>query len=133
MQSTLDIKLSNARFKDQTAKQTKTQKTLNKQHEFAQLKTQNQLKPKQDSIRFKFVISQNQSSSIQKIEIFISKQFVLRQYLPQYIVDKKFVKNSILYIDFDTQKLFNSALRFIYNISMFNNTSVFYQYLYTTY
>ena len=39
MQSTLNIKFSNVRFRDQTVKQTKTQKTLNKQHEFAQLKT----------------------------------------------------------------------------------------------
>ena len=126
MQSTLDIKLSNTWFKDQTAKQTKTQKTLNKQHKFAQLKTQNQLKSKHDSIRFKFAISQNRPSSIQKIEIFISKQFVLRQYLFQYIVNEKFVKNSTLYIDFDIQKLFNSTLRFIYNVFMFDNIFVFY-------
>ena len=57
MQSTFNIKLSNTRFKNQTAKQTKTQKTLNKQYEFAQLKAQNQLKSKHDSIRFKFAIS----------------------------------------------------------------------------
>ena len=49
MQLTLNIKLSNIRFKNQAIKQTKTQKTLNKQHESAQLKTQNQLKPKHDS------------------------------------------------------------------------------------
>ena len=81
MQSTLDIKFSNARFRDQTIKQTKTRKILNKQHEFVQLKTQNQLNSKYDSIRFKFAISQNRFFSMQKIEISIQKQFALRHYM----------------------------------------------------
>ena len=83
MQSIFDIKFSNARFRDQTVKQTKTRKILNKQHEFAQLKTQNQLNSKHNLICFKSIISQNQSFSIQKIEIFIQKQSVLRYYMFQ--------------------------------------------------
>ena len=73
MQSTLDIKLSNARFRDQTVKQTKTRKNLDKEHQIAQLKTQNQLNSKHDQIRFKSAISQNRFFFMQKIEIFIQK------------------------------------------------------------
>ena len=92
MQSTLDIKLSNARFKNQTIKQTKKRDSLNKEHEIAQLKTQNQLNSKHDQIRFKSVIFQNRSSFMQKIEIFIQKQFVVRHHLSQYIIDEKYLK-----------------------------------------
>ena len=41
MQSTLNIKFSNAQSQNQTVKQTKTRKILNKQYKFAQLKIQN--------------------------------------------------------------------------------------------
>ena len=92
MQSTLDIKLSNARFRDQTVKQTKTRKNLDKEHQIAQLKTQNQLNSKHDQIRFKSAIFQNRSSFMQKVEIFIQKQFVVRHHLFQYIIDEKYLK-----------------------------------------
>ena len=92
MQSTLDIKLSNARFRDQAAKQAKTRKNLNKAYEIVQLKTQNQLNSKHDQIRFKFIIFQNRSFFMQKVEIFIQKQFVVRHHLFQYIIDEKYVK-----------------------------------------
>ena len=81
MQSTLDIKLSNARFRNQTIKETKTRKNLNKAHEIAQLKIQNQLNSKHDQICFKFVIFQNRFFFMQKVEIFIQKQFVVRHHL----------------------------------------------------
>ena len=48
MQSTLNIKLFNARFRDQTTKQAKIQKNLNKKREIAQLKNQNQLNSNHD-------------------------------------------------------------------------------------
>ena len=96
------------------------------------MKIQNQLNSKHDLIRFKFAIFQNRFFSMQKIEIFIQKQFVLRYYLPQYIVDKKYVK-STSELDYNYQKLFNSILRFIYDVFKFNNTCVFEQYIYITY
>ena len=141
MQSTLDIKLSNVRSRNQTIKQIKTRKNLNKQHEFAQLETQNQLNTKHDLIRFKFIIFRNRLrsrfSSMQKVEIFISKQFILRHHLSQYIVNEKYVKNSNFYMNFDfkSQKFFDSALRFIYDVFKFDNISIFnqHQHLYTTY
>ena len=133
MQSTLDIELSNARFRDQTAKQTRTRKNLNKAQQIAQLKIQNQLNSKHDQIRFKFVISQNRSFFMQKVEICIQKQSALRHHLSQYIVDEKYVKNSINYIDFNYQKLSDSTLRSIYDVFMLDNISVFNQHLYMTY
>ena len=81
MQSTFDIKFSNVRFRDQAIKQTKTRKNLNKIYKIAQLKIQNQLNSKHDQIRFKFAIFQIRSFLIQKIDIFIQKQFAVRHYL----------------------------------------------------
>ena len=135
IQSTFDIKFSNVRFRNQTIKYAKTRKTLNEQHEFVQLKTQNQLNSKHDSIRFKFVIFQNRFFSMQKIEIFISKQFVFRYYLSQYIVNEKYMSDSSFYINFDFkfQKFFDSALRFIYDVFTFNINIIFSQHRYMTY
>ena len=70
---------------------------------------------------------------MQKVEIFIQKQSVLRHHLFQYIVDEKYVKDSINCIDFNYQKFFDSALRFIYDVFMFDNISVFNQHFYITY
>ena len=74
---------------------------------------------------------------MQKIEILISKQFVLRHHLSQYIVDERYVKNSNFYMNFDFkfQKLFDLALRFIYDVFRFDNISIFnqHQHFYTTY
>ena len=92
MQSTFDIKFSNVRFRNQTIKQAKTRKNLNKKHQIAQLKIQNQLNSKHNSIRFKLVIFQNRFFFKQKVDIFIQKQFVVRHYLFQYIIDEKYVK-----------------------------------------
>ena len=123
MQSTLDIKLSNARSRDQTTKQTKTRKNLNKKHQIAQLKIQNQLNSKHDRIRFKFAVSQNRSSSMQKVEIFIQKQSVERHHLFQYIVHEKYVKlNRCIFEKYE--KFFDSALRFIYDVSKIDNIFV---------
>ena len=68
---------------------------MNKTHKIAQLKTQNHLKSKYNQIRFKFIIFSNRLSSIQKIEIFVQKQSVLQYYLLQYIINEKYMKNSI--------------------------------------
>ena len=65
---------------------------MNKKHENAQLKTQNQLNSKHDQIRFKFAIFQNRFLLKQKIEIRIQKQFTVQHYLFQYIVHEKYVK-----------------------------------------
>ena len=92
MQSTFDIKLSNVRFRDQTIKQIKSRVNFNKKHQMTQLKTQNQLNSNHDQIRFKFVVFQNRFFFMQKVEIFIQKQFVVRHHLFQYIVDEKYVK-----------------------------------------
>ena len=92
MQSTFDIKFSNVRFKNQAIKQTKKRDSLNKEHEIVQLKIQNQLNSKHDQIRFKFVIFQNRFFFMQKVEIFIQKQFVVRHHLFQYIIDEKYLK-----------------------------------------
>ena len=124
MQSTFDIRFSNVRSRDQTVKQTRTRKTFNKQHEFAQLKTQNQLNSKHDQIRFKLVIFQIRFSLIQKVDIFIQKQFVVRHYLFQYIVDEKYVKH-ICSIDYEHEKISDSTLRFIYNVFKIDNIFVF--------
>ena len=94
MQSTLDIKLSNVRSRNQAVKQTRTRKNLNKQHEIAQLKAQKQLNFKHDQIRFKSAIFQNRFFFMQKIEILIQKQSVERHHLFQYIVDEKYVKST---------------------------------------
>ena len=135
MQSTLDVELSNARFRNQAIRRMRTRKSLNKQHELTQLKTQNQLNSKHDSIRFKSAVSQNRRFSMQKVEILISKQSALRHYLFQYIVDEKYVRNSNFYMNFDfkSQKLSDSALRFIYDVFTFDNSFVSSQHLYTTY
>ena len=135
MQSTLDIELSNARFRDQAARYARTRKTLNEKHEFAQLKTQNQLNSKHDSIRFKPAIFQNRPSSMQKVEISLSKQLVFRHYLSQYIVDERYMSDSSFYMNFDFkfQKLFDSALRSIYDVFTFNINTVSFQHRYMTY
>ena len=122
MQSTLDIKLSNARSRDQTVKQIRSRVNLNKKHQMTQLKTQNQLNSNHDQIRFKFAIFQNRSSLMQKVEIFIQKQSVMRHHLFQYIVDEKYVKNT-------HKKLFDSKLRFIYDVSKIDNIYVFTRHL----
>ena len=121
MQSTFDINFSNARFRDQTTKQVKSRVNLNKKHQMTQLKTQNQLNSNHDSIRFKFVISQNRSFFMQKVEIFIQKQFVVRHHLFQYIVDEKNVK----WIDQKHKKLLDLKLRFIYDVSKIDDIFVF--------
>ena len=122
MQSTLNIKFSNARSRDQTIKQIKFRINLNKKHQMTQLKIQNQLNSNHDQIRFKFVIFQNRSSLMQKVEILIQKQFVMRHHLFQYIVDEKYVKNT-------HKKLFDSKLRFIYDVSKIDNIYVFTRHL----
>ena len=132
MQSTFNINFSSVRFRDQVVRQTKTRKSLNKEHQAAQLKTQNQLNSKHDLIRFKLAIFQNRFFLMQKVEIFIQKQFVLRHYLSQYIVNEKYVK-STFELDYNYQKLFDSTLRFIYNVFRFNNICVFEQHIYITY
>ena len=122
MQSTLNIKFSNARSRDQIVKQIKFRINLNKKHQMTQLKIQNQLNSNHDQIRFKFVIFQNRSSLMQKVEILIQKQFVMRHHLFQYIVDEKYVKNT-------HKKLFDSKLRFIYDVSKIDNIYVFTRHL----
>ena len=87
-----------------------------------QLKIQNQLNSNHDQIRFKFVIFQNRSSFMQKVEIFIQKQFVMRHHLSQYIVDEKYVKDI-------HKKLFDSKLRLIYDVSKIDNIYVFTRHL----
>ena len=87
-----------------------------------QLKIQNQLNSNHDQIRFKFVIFQNRSSFMQKVEIFIQKQSVMRHHLSQYIVDEKYVKNT-------HKKLFDLKLRFIYDVSKIDNIYVFTRHL----
>ena len=128
MQLMFDIKLSNVRSQNQTIKQAKTRKNLNKAHQIVQLKTQNQLNSKHDQIRFKSAISQNRFFFMQKVKIFIQKQFVVQHYLFQYIIDKKYVKCSQKY-----KKLFDLKLRFIYNISKTNNILIFNRYRIITY
>ena len=130
MQSTLDIDLSSARSQSQTAKQTKTQKNLNKKHQTAQLKTQNQLNSKHDSIRFKPAISQNRPPLMQKVDIYIQKQPAQRHYLPQYTANKKYVKFEF---DFNFQKLSDSTLRFTFNVFKLDNTFVSKRHFYITY
>ena len=132
MQSTLDIGLSSARSRGQTARQTKTQKSLNEKHQAAQLKTQNQLNPKHDSIRFKSAIFQNRPPSMQKIEIFIQKQPALRHHLSQYTVDGKYVE-STSEPDYNYQKLSDSVLRFTYDVSRLNDIRVSEQHIHMTY
>ena len=122
MQSTLNIKFSNARSRDQIVKQIKFRINLNKKHQMTQLKIQNQLNSNHDQIRFKFVIFQNRSFFMQKVEIFIQKQFVMRHHLFQYIVDEKYVKNT-------HKKLLDSKLRFIYDVSKIDNIYVFTRHL----
>ena len=123
MQSTFDIKLSNVRSRNQAIKQTRTRKNLNKKHQIVQLKTQNQLNSKHNRIRFKSALFQNRSFSMQKIEIFIQKQFVERHHLFQYIVHEKYVKFSRCIFE-KYEKLSDSALRFIYDVSKINNIFV---------
>ena len=130
MQSTLDINLSSAWFRDQAARQARTRKNLNEEHQIAQLKTQNQLNSKHGSIRFKPAISQNRLFLIQKVDIYIQKQFVQRHYLPQYIADEKYVKFEF---GFNFQKFFDSTLRFIFDVFKFDNIFVFKRHLYMTY
>ena len=91
-----------------------------------QLKIQNQLNSNHDQIRFKSVIFQNRSFFMQKVEIFIQKQSVMRHHLSQYIVDEKYVKNT-------HKKLFDSKLRFIYDVSKIDNIYVFTRHLTMTY
>ena len=124
MQSTLDIKLSNARFRDQAVRQIKSRVSLNKKHQMTQLKIQNQLNSNYDQIRFKSAVSQNRSSFMQKVEILIQEQSAVRHHLPQYIVDEKYVK-CIHWINEKYEKLFNSELRFTYDVSKMNNSFVF--------
>ena len=87
-----------------------------------QLKTQNQLNLNHDQIRFKFVVFQNRSSFMQKVEILIQKQSVMRHHLFQYIVDEKYVKNT-------HKKLFDLKLRLIYDVSKIDNIYVFTRHL----
>ena len=128
MQSTFDINFSNVRFRNQTIKQIKSRVNLNKKHQITQLKTQNQLNSNHDQIRFKSVIFQNRSSFMQKVEIFIQKQSVVRHHLFQYIVDEKNVK----WVDQKYKKLFDSKLRFIYDVSKIDDIFVFKRHLIMT-
>ena len=89
-----------------------------------QLKTQNQLNSNHDQIRFKFVIFSNRSFFMQKVEIFIQKQFVVRHHLSQYIVDEKYVKCTH-WINEKYEKFFDSKLRFTYDVSKIDNFFVF--------
>ena len=124
MQSTLDIKLSNARFRNQTVKQIRSRVNFNKKHQMTQLKAQNQLNSNHDQIRFKSVVFQNRSFFMQKVEIFIQKQSAVRHHLFQYIVDEKYVKCTH-WISEKYEKLFDSKLRFTYDVSKMNNFFVF--------
>ena len=123
MQSTLDIGLSNARSRGQAARQARTRKNLDKEHQIAQLEAQNQLDSKHGQIRFKPAISQNRPSPMQKVEVLIQKQPAMRHHLPQYTVDGKYVECSH-WIGEKYEKLPDSELRSTYDISMMNNTLI---------
>ena len=115
-----------------TIKQTRIRKNLNKEHQIVQLKTQNQLNSKHDRIRFKFAVFQNRSFSMQKVEILIQKQSVERHHLFQYIVHEKYVKlNRCIFEKYE--KLSDSALRFIYDVSKIDNIFVFERHRIMTY